>query len=90
MKNADPSRIKEYGYLTIKERLLYRFHFSRSLMGKNWRGKLLKADPFFDTKKGQDFITSTVQACSQPKRGQVDRIERVVVAMEKVLRIEIV
>lgn len=82
------SRVKEYGCLTIKERLLVRFVTSRSIVGKNWRGVLAAHDPFFNTKLGGDYLTSVAQAVSDSSRGNVDRIERVTVALEKIAGIK--
>ena len=78
------NRLPEYGFLTIKERLLIRFVKSRNIVGKNWRGVLAAKDPFFNTKQGSDFLTSVAQAVSDGSRGNVDRIERVTVALEKI------
>jgi hypothetical protein len=77
------TRIAEFGRLTIKERLLQRFIKARNLVGKNWRGVLAANDPFFNTKLGSDYLTSVAQAVSDSSRGNVDRIERVTVALEK-------
>ena len=77
------TRIAEFGRLTIKERLLQRFIKARNLVGKNWRGVLAANDPFFNTKLGSDYLTSVAQAVSDNSRGNVDRIERVTVALEK-------
>nr|WP_295928385.1 hypothetical protein [uncultured Dyadobacter sp.] len=77
------ARVSEYGGLSIKERLLIRFIKSRNIVGKNWRGVLAMQDPFFNTKLGGDYLTSVAQAVSDSSRGNVDRIERVTVALEK-------
>lgn len=84
----DPARVKEFRYLTIKERLMIRFMLCRYLLGKNWRTVIAKSDPFFATEQGQMYATSVAQAVSDPSRGNVDRIERVVVTMEKAAGIE--
>lgn len=84
------ARVSEFGGLSIKERLLIRFVKARNIVGKNWRGILAEADPFFNTKLGGDFLTSVAQAVSDSSRGNVDRIERVTVALEKVAGIPIV
>ncbi len=78
------ARVSEYGGLSIKERLLVRFIKSRNIVGKSWRGVLAEADPFFNTKLGGDYLTSVAQAVSDSSRGNVDRIERVTIALEKV------
>lgn len=77
------ARVSEYGGLSIKERLLIRFIKSRNIVGKNWRGVLAARDPFFNTKLGGDYLTSVAQAVSDSSRGNVDRIERVTIALEK-------
>ena len=77
------ARVSEFGGLSIKERLLIRFIKSRNIVGKNWRGVLANQDPFFNTKLGADYLTSVAQAVSDSSRGNVDRIERVTVALEK-------
>ncbi|MCF2490946.1 hypothetical protein [Dyadobacter sp. CY347] len=82
------TRVKEYGCMTIKERLLLRFIKSRNVVGKNWRGVLAARDPFFNTKLGGDYLTSVAQAVSDSSRGNVDRIERVTVALEKIAGIK--
>ncbi|CAG5069238.1 hypothetical protein DYBT9623_01974 [Dyadobacter sp. CECT 9623] len=78
------ARVSEQGGLSIKERLLVRFVRSRNIVGKNWRGVLAARDPFFNTKLGGDYLTSVAQAVSDSSRGNVDRIERVTIALEKV------
>lgn len=78
------ARVSEYGGLSIKERLLVRFIRSRNIVGKGWRGVLAANDPFFNTKLGGDYLTSVAQAVSDSSRGNVDRIERVTIALEKV------
>jgi hypothetical protein len=78
------ARVSEYGGLSIKERLLVRFIRSRNIVGKNWRGVLAQSDPFFNTKLGGDYLTSVAQAVSDNSRGNVDRIERVTISLEKV------
>jgi hypothetical protein len=80
--------VAEFGYLTIKSRLLVRFVASKTFLGKNWRVILAKNDPFFDTKAGNDFVAGTGQSLSASKSTNVDTIEQVVVAMEKIAGIE--
>lgn len=84
MRELLQARVSEYGGLSIKERLLIRFIQSRNIVGKNWRGVLAQRDPFFNTKLGGDYLTSVAQAVSDSSRGNVDRIERVTIALEKV------
>ncbi|MGG7661297.1 hypothetical protein [Dyadobacter sp. BHUBP1] len=40
-------------------------------------------DPFFDTLTGEAYMRSVAQAFSDPSRGQVDRIEQVTLALER-------
>lgn len=74
--------------LTIKERLLIRFVRAKDAVGGNWRNVLAESDPFFNTKRGSDFMRSVAQAQSNGLRGHVDRIERVTIALEKIAGIE--
>lgn len=39
---------------------------------------------FFDTSTGEAYVRSVAQAYSDPRRGNVDRIERVTLALEKI------
>lgn len=73
---------------TIKERLLIRFGRARDKVGANWRDALAKSDPFFNTKIGSDYMRSVGQATSNNKRGNVDRIERVTIGLEKLAGIK--
>ncbi|MGG7664057.1 hypothetical protein [Dyadobacter sp. BHUBP1] len=86
---VEPEGIVEFGYLTIKDRLLRRFVPAKAVLGISWRRKIMVVDPFFLTEKGIKFMMSTAQAVSDQSRGNVDRIERVVIAMEKAAGIEI-
>lgn len=70
--------------LTIKERLLERFGRAKEIAGNGWKDLLANADPFFDTRNGEAYMRSVAQAYSNPKRGHVDRIERVTIALEKI------
>ncbi|QRQ99938.1 hypothetical protein [Dyadobacter sandarakinus] len=84
----EQTRVAEHGGPSIKERLLIRFVRSRDIVGKNWRRVLADKDPFFNTKVGGDYLTSVAQAVSDSTRGNVDRIERVTIALEKVAGIK--
>jgi hypothetical protein len=68
--------------MSIKQRLLARFVHAKAAVGPKWKDALSKSDPFFDTRTGEAFMRSVGQACSDPRRGDVDRIERVTVALE--------
>lgn len=68
--------------ISIKQRLLARFARAKAIVGPKWKDALSKSDPFFDTRTGEAYMRSVGQACSDPRRGDVDRIERVTVALE--------
>ncbi len=70
---------------TIKERLLKRFTDAREKLGPKWREKVVEAEPKFDSIEGERTMNSVSGAVSERRRCGVDRIEMVVVAMEKVL-----
>ncbi|MCE6989852.1 hypothetical protein [Dyadobacter sp. CY323] len=90
LPEEDASKIKEFGYLTIKERLIMRFVVARDILGKDWRDELAENDPFFNTKLGLTLWDQYLKRFLTLQRGHVDRIERVVVAMEKLAGIKIV
>ena len=68
----------------IKQRLLLRFAAAKKIIGNNWRDRLAQHDPFFNTRDGEAYMRSVGQAYSDPKRGHVDRIELVTLALEKI------
>ena len=70
--------------MSIKQRLLIRFRKAKELAGPKWRDKLAKHDPFFDTRTGEAYMRSVAQALSDPRRGDVDRIECVTLALEEI------
>lgn len=70
--------------LPIKQRLLLRFGKAKEMAGPKWRDKLAKHDKFFDTRTGEAYMRSVAQALSDPRRGDVDRIERVTLALEEI------
>lgn len=74
--------------VTIKERLLKRFGRAKEMVGAGWKDSLANSDPFFNTRQGEMFMHSVAQAYSNPKRGHVDRIERVTIGLEKIAGIE--
>ena len=73
---------------TIKERLLKRFGRAKKKVGWGWKDKLAEKDPFFNTRTGEAYMRSVAQASSDIKRGNVDRIERVTIALEKIAGIK--
>ncbi|MCF2486968.1 hypothetical protein [Dyadobacter sp. CY347] len=70
--------------LPIKQRLLLRFGKAKGMVGPKWRDKLAKHDKFFDTRTGEAYMRSVAQALSDPRRGDVDRIECVTLALEEI------
>ena len=68
----------------IKQRLLHRFAKAKGMVGSKWRESLAQHDPFFDTRTGEAYMRSVAQAFSDPRRGNVDRIERVTLGLEKI------
>ncbi|WP_225865711.1 hypothetical protein [Dyadobacter aurulentus] len=73
---------------SIKQRLLLRFAEAKKIVGTNWRDKLARHDPFFNTRDGEAYMRSVGQAFSDPKRGHVDRIEMVTLALEEIAGID--
>lgn len=82
------ARVYAPAVLPIKERLLIRFKRARVIVGQNWREKLAKSDPFFNTMEGVNYMRSVGQAVTDKARSDVDRIERVTIALEKLAGIE--
>lgn len=70
--------------MPIKQRLLLRFKIAKEMVGPKWREKLAETDSFFDSRIGAAFMRSVAQAYSDPRRGNVDRIERVTMALESI------
>ena len=68
----------------IKQRLLTRFGRAKEMVGPKWKDRLAGYDPFFNTRTGEAYMRSVGQALSDPKRGHVDRIERVTLALEEI------
>lgn len=73
---------------TIKERLLARFGRAKEMAGGNWKDQLAASEPFFNTREGETYMRSVAQAFSNPARGHVDRIERVTLALERIVGIQ--
>ena len=73
-----------YQVPSIKSQLLARFLAARETVGKDWRSKLADFEPYFNTKAGVDDMALTAQAVNEnQRRGQVDRIKRVVLSLER-------
>lgn len=70
--------------VSIKQRLLARFGKAKEIVGTRWKDALAKSDPFFNTREGEAYMRSVAQAYSDPKRGHVDRIECVTLALERI------
>lgn len=70
--------------VSIKQRLLARFGKAKEIVGPGWKDALAKSDPFFNTREGEAYMRSVAQAYSDPKRGHVDRIECVTLALERI------
>ncbi len=69
---------------SIKSQLLSRFVAAREIIGKDWKTRLSGFEPYFNTKPGVDDMNQAAQATNEgQRRGQVDRIKRVVLAMER-------
>ncbi|MCE7071442.1 hypothetical protein LZG74_14080 [Dyadobacter sp. CY327] len=73
--------------MTIKQRLLIRFRKAKEMAGPKWKDKLASHDAFFDTRTGEGYMRSVAQALSDPRRGDVDRIECVTLALEEIMGI---
>lgn len=70
---------------TIKGRLLTRFVAARTTLGPGWRGEVIKHFPEYDSKVGTEMMLGVANAVQDPRRAKVDRIEKVVLAMEQVV-----
>jgi hypothetical protein len=73
---------------TIKERLIDRFIAAREKLGTNWRYHLSKSDSFLGTYEGGVWMNQVSGAPREARRVSVDRIEYVVLAMEKLTGVE--
>ncbi|PWJ55070.1 hypothetical protein CLV98_11591 [Dyadobacter jejuensis] len=73
---------------TIKERLLERFAHAKGQVGPGWKDQLAASYEYFNTRQGEAVMRSVSQAHSNPKRGHVDRIEMVTIALEKLANIQ--
>lgn len=68
----------------IKQRLLQRFIHAKGIVGPRWRDMLARHDPFFNTRTAEAYMRSVGQAASDSRRGHVDRIELVTLALESI------
>ena len=68
---------------TIKDQLLARFVVARDKLGRGWRKQLAESNPEFDTLEGANDMKLITEALnSKKRRGQVDRIKKIVLALE--------
>lgn len=74
--------------LPLKERIFKRFMVAKEKVGADWRTKLAESDPFFDSKKGADYMQSVARGISNKSLVSADRFERVTLALEKIAGIE--
>lgn len=70
---------------TIKERLTDRFLAAREVVGPSWKRALANSNAFFDTKAGADYMNQAVSSILEPRRISNDRLERVVIALERLV-----
>lgn len=69
---------------TIKDQLLDRFMVARVKLGKRWRKQLIGAYPEYDNFEGSLIMKSLADAASnRTRRGEVEKIKRAVLALEK-------
>lgn len=68
---------------TIKERLNARFNAARETVGPRWQKDLSEAEPFFNTKEGANWMSQASNSVTDPRRISNDRLERIVIALEK-------
>ena len=84
----DSTNGSEQTAISIKERLLIRLKRAKETVGPSWRYALAEHDDFFDTLEGVRCMNTVAQAFSNPRRGSIDRIARVTLALEKIAGIE--
>lgn len=72
----------------IRERLIGRFVVAKDMIGERWKDELAKSDPFFNTLEGIRYAVGAINAVSNPSRINDDRLERVVLALEKLAGIQ--
>ncbi|WP_342088044.1 hypothetical protein [Dyadobacter sp. OTU695] len=71
--------------LARKNGLIARFVTAREKLGRQWRKRLAESDPLFNTNVGYDMMVNASGALSDPTRIGIDRLNSVVVAMEKII-----
>jgi len=74
--------------MTIKERLTTRFLHAKELAGPHWRKRLVDFDPQFNTFEGAKVLTSVAMVDRKPGVVSADKLERVVMALEKMVGME--
>lgn len=67
----------------IRERLLERFIKAKENFGDKWKDEAAKADPLLNTLEGGRYMSSAGYAIKQPNRISDDRLEKIVLALEK-------
>lgn len=80
--------IEQTALKPIQDRLVDRFIYARDKVGADWRKQLSEADAFFNTKVGADWMQGAASAVSSTRRASADRLERVVLALEKLASIQ--
>ncbi|AXE21202.1 hypothetical protein DR864_27410 [Runella rosea] len=80
--------IEQTALKPIQDRLVDRFIYARDKVGADWRKQLSEADAFFNTKVGADWMHGAASAVSSTRRASADRLERVVLALEKLAGIQ--
>lgn len=73
---------------TIRERLIERFVRAREMVGETWRNQLAASDTHFNTLSGVRDMNQAASATNYPERINSDRLERVVLALEKLAEIQ--
>ena len=73
---------------TIKERLIERFNSATMKIGTVWRVKLVAADPEFNSFDGGKLIQQTSVLGSRPASMNVDKLEKITLAVEKLAGME--
>lgn len=69
---------------TIKDQLIVRFVAARDKLGSGWRDDLARNCPEFNTKEGVLAMTAAAAVVKDPNRSTVDRLKKVVIAMEQI------
>lgn len=73
---------------SIRARLIERFVSAREQIGNDWKAAIAGDDSFFNTRQGSIYMQQASAAATDPTRISEDRLERVVLAMEKLTGVE--